>query len=81
MKAHVLSDHLSAAPLPALYSRNQAAEALKISVRALDYLVSSGKLASVRIGGRVLISSWELLAFIERQTVRASVRGVQQAVI
>lgn len=72
MKTEILSAHLNAAPLPVLYSRTEAAEALKISVRKVDYLISSGKLAATRIDARTLISSWEMLAFIERSTVRGA---------
>jgi excisionase family DNA binding protein len=39
------------------YSRNEAANSLAVSVRAIDYLISDGKLRTRRKGRRVLISS------------------------
>jgi hypothetical protein len=38
-----------------LYSKREAAWALGISVRAIDYLISTKQLETRRIGGRVLI--------------------------
>jgi excisionase family DNA binding protein len=55
---------------PLLYDRSEAAEILKIGLRTLAKLIARGEIATVRIGGRTLISSGELLAFIERKTVR-----------
>jgi excisionase family DNA binding protein len=43
-----------------LYSRNDAARALSISVRKLEELIRSGQLQVVRIGRRVLISQESL---------------------
>jgi excisionase family DNA binding protein len=43
-----------------LVSREEAAQLLSISQRALDYLVASGRLPTRRIGGRVLIPVAEL---------------------
>ena len=48
-----------------LVGRSEAAEMLSISCRALDYLVSSGKLRTRRIGARVLIPMADLLRFSE----------------
>jgi excisionase family DNA binding protein len=38
-----------------LYSREDAAEALSLCVRSIDYLIETGELSKRRIGGRVLI--------------------------
>jgi excisionase family DNA binding protein len=43
-----------------LVSREQAAQLLSISQRALDYLVASQRLPARRIGGRVLIPMTDL---------------------
>ncbi|MDE3105792.1 MAG: helix-turn-helix domain-containing protein [Acidobacteriota bacterium] len=43
-----------------LVSREEAAQLLSISQRGLDYLVSSRRLPTRRIGGRVLIPTAEL---------------------
>lgn len=43
-----------------LVSREEAAQLLSISQRGLDYLVSSKRLLTRRIGGRVLIPVAEL---------------------
>lgn len=40
---------------PLLVSRKDAARALAISTRALDYLIAEGRLKPKRIGGRVLL--------------------------
>lgn len=70
----IISAPESAAQLPAIYNRKDAAKYLKISVRKLDYLIASGDLAAVRIDKRTLISSSELLSFIERKTTRRKVQ-------
>jgi hypothetical protein len=38
-----------------LYSRRDAAVALSLSVRSVDYLITTGRLPMRRIGGRILI--------------------------
>jgi excisionase family DNA binding protein len=38
-----------------LYSRRDAAEALSLSVRSIDYLITTNRLASRRVGGKILI--------------------------
>jgi excisionase family DNA binding protein len=38
-----------------LYSRHEAAYALGVSVRSVDYLIANKKLLVRRLGGRVLI--------------------------
>lgn len=49
-----------------LYSRKEAAFALGISVRALDYLLSSRSIKTRRIGARVLIHRDDLLQWASR---------------
>jgi excisionase family DNA binding protein len=46
-----------------LVGRDEAAEMLSISRRALDYLVANKQLTARRIGARVLIPVTELLRF------------------
>jgi excisionase family DNA binding protein len=43
-----------------LFSKRQAAEALSVSLRTIDYLIHRNQLAVTRIGRRVLIQ-WEVL--------------------
>jgi excisionase family DNA binding protein len=45
---------------PLTHKRREAAEALGISVRSLDYLMKSGKLGFVKIGRRILIRDEDL---------------------
>lgn len=45
---------------PILLDRRSAAAAIGISVRSLDYLISSGKLRTRRLGKRILIPRTEL---------------------
>lgn len=44
-----------------LSSREEAAYQLSISVRALDYMIASKKIATQRIGSRILIPHTELV--------------------
>ena len=46
-----------------LYDRKDAARQLSISVRSLDYLIATGKLATRRIGKNVLLPHEELSRF------------------
>jgi excisionase family DNA binding protein len=48
-----------------LYSRKAAAEALSISIRSLDYLLSEKKFRTRRIGRKVLIPRAELVKFAQ----------------
>jgi hypothetical protein len=48
-----------------LLDRKRAAAMLSISVRALDYLTSSGAIRVRRIGGRVLVPIKELQRFAD----------------
>ena len=43
-----------------LYSRKEAAFALSLSVRSLDYLMESGAIATRKIGSRVLVPVEEI---------------------
>ncbi len=54
-----------------LLSKTEAAERLSISVRSLHAWISRGDLASVRIGGRVLIRPEDLRSFIAARVVVA----------
>jgi hypothetical protein len=38
-----------------LYSRRDAAGALSLSVRSIDYLISTGRLPTRRVGGKILV--------------------------
>ncbi len=38
-----------------LYSRRDTAEALSLSIRSIDYLVTTGRLTARRVGGKILI--------------------------
>jgi hypothetical protein len=38
-----------------LYSRRDTALALSLSIRSIDYLITTGRLSSRRIGGKILI--------------------------
>jgi len=38
-----------------LYSRRNAAEALSLSIRSVDYLITTGRLSTRRIGSKILI--------------------------
>jgi Helix-turn-helix domain len=46
-----------------LYSRKEAAHALGISVRSLDYLIAGKQLDTRRIGKKVLVTRASLAAF------------------
>jgi excisionase family DNA binding protein len=48
---------------PLLFSRKLAAQALSLSVRAVDYLIHDSKLKTVRVGAKNLIPRAELLKF------------------
>lgn len=50
-----------------LITRKEAAEALNISVDALDMLRNSGKIRAVSIGARVYYSPDELRVFVTKE--------------
>jgi hypothetical protein len=54
---------MAVADAPLLYSRRKAADALSISIRALDYLIARKQLATRRIGRKVMIPHGELVRF------------------
>lgn len=49
-----------------LYSRQEAAIAVGISRRSIDYYISRGEIRTVRIGSRVLIPASELRKFASK---------------
>jgi integrase len=57
-----------------LYSRKAAAEALSISIRSLDYLLSEKKFRTRRIGRKVLIPRAELVKFAQSSTSKRRIR-------
>jgi hypothetical protein len=54
---------------PLVLDRNEAAKALRISIRKLDYLIERGEISPVRIDNRVLVAWAELLRFVESKSV------------
>jgi excisionase family DNA binding protein len=54
-------EHHSQGVVKLLYSRKEAAYALGISIRALDYLLSRRSIKARRIGARVLIHRDDVL--------------------
>jgi hypothetical protein len=46
-----------------LYSRRDAAEALSLSIRSVDYLITTGRLSTRRVGGKLLIPAGTLRRF------------------
>src|SRR6202035_1258632 len=38
-----------------LFSRRDTAEALSLSIRSIDYLITTGRLSARRVGGEILI--------------------------
>jgi hypothetical protein len=55
--------HTLAAPPRLLYSRKESVYQLSLSIRAVDYLIASGRLKTRRIGGRILVAHDELIRF------------------
>jgi len=58
-----------------LYSRRDAAEALSLSVRSIDYLITAGRLPTRRVGGKILVPAHAVRRFA-REDHPGSVRGV-----
>jgi len=54
-----------------LYDRREAARQLSISVRSIDYMVTSRKIATRRIGSRVLIPHEELMRLANTADLRS----------
>src|ERR1035438_10932676 len=46
-----------------LYSRRDTAEALCLSIRSVDYLITTGRLSTRRIGGKILIPATTVRRF------------------
>jgi excisionase family DNA binding protein len=46
-----------------LYSRRDAAEALSLSIRSIDYLIASSRLPARRIGSKILIPASAIQRF------------------
>jgi hypothetical protein len=46
-----------------LYSRRDTAEALSLSVRSVDYLITTGRLTTRRVGGKILIPAGAVRRF------------------
>lgn len=58
-----------------LYSRRDTAEALCLSIRSVDYLITTGRLSTRRIGGKILIPTSAVRRFA-REDHPESVRAV-----
>jgi excisionase family DNA binding protein len=50
------------------FSRREAADALRVSLRTVDYLIAQGKLRGRRIGRRVVIPKTELERLLRQDT-------------
>jgi len=50
------------------FSRREAADALRVSLRTLDYLLSQGKLRGRRIGRRLVIPRAEIERLLRQDT-------------
>jgi len=46
-----------------LYSRKDAASALSLSVRSIDYLICAGRIPTRRVGGKILIHVTDVRRF------------------
>jgi hypothetical protein len=58
-----------------LYSKQDAAEALSLSVRSIDYLITTQRLPVRRVGGRILIPAGAVRRFAREdhpQLIRSS---------
>jgi hypothetical protein len=62
-----------------LYSRRDAAEALSLSVRSVDYLITTGRLTCRKVGGKILIPAGALRRFA-REDHPEHVRSAQLVV-
>ncbi len=54
------------------FNRREAADALRVSLRTLDYLLAQGKVRSARIGRRVVIPRAEI-----EELLRQGARSIQ----
>ena len=58
-----------------LYSRRDAAEALSLSIRSVDYLITTGRLSTRRVGSKILIPAGAVRRFAREdhpESVRSS---------
>jgi len=55
---------------PLVLDRQEAATALRISTRKLDYLIQRGEINATHIDGRVLVAWAELLRFVEGKSTK-----------
>jgi hypothetical protein len=60
-----------------LYSRRDTAEALSLSIRSIDYLITTGRLTARRVGGKILIPASAVWRFA-REDHPDSVRSGSQ---
>lgn len=64
--AHVSPVPTTSTSTRLLYPRKEVAHQLGLSVRSVDYLISTGALVSRRIGSRVLVPHADLVRFASR---------------
>jgi excisionase family DNA binding protein len=62
---------------PIAFSRREAADALRVSLRTIDYLLAQGKLRGRRIGRRVVIPRAEVEKLLRQDT--PIVQGIENA--
>ena len=65
---------------PFLLSRKAAAASMSISTRSLDHLIADGRIATRKIGGRVLILVSELRRFVSKDRRDLLVQGASAKV-
>ena len=63
-----------------LYSRRDTAEALSLSIRSIDYLITTGRLPARRVGGKILIPASAVRRFA-REDHPDSVRSSSPSVL
>jgi hypothetical protein len=62
-----------------LYSRRDTAEALSLSIRSIDYLITAGRLSARRVGGKILIPVSAVRCFAREDhpdSVRSHISGL-----
>lgn len=64
-----------------LFSREAAAQATDLSLRGIDYAISTGALEVIRVGKRVMIPRDCLIDFCRRGCSRASSRVSHAAAV
>jgi hypothetical protein len=68
------TSNITTTPLPRLlYSREEASYQLSISVRSLDYLIAGRKIATQKMGSRILIPHAELVRLATTAQVKSVV--------